>query len=63
MIKGIIVFNVDVGQSPPETTKVRIEKVKEENATLVKQLTDQSYAVSFMPNRHGNNSITKLPLE
>lgn len=63
MLKGIVMFRVDVGQLPPFNADAYMTKFKEENAELIKKLTEQSYATVFLKNRSGLTSIELCPLE
>ena len=61
-MKGIIIFNVDVGQASLDTTKLIIKQKKEEYKELADKLSVCQYDSVFLTNRVGNNSIEKLDL-
>ena len=61
-MKGIIIFNVDVGQASLDTTERIVRQKKEEYKELIGKLTNLQYETLVLTNRQGNNSIEKMDL-
>ena len=56
-MKGIIVFNVDVGQASLDTVERIVKQKKDEYKDLIKKLADDSWESLVLTNRVGNNSV------
>ena len=61
-MKGIIVFNVDVGQASLDTTERIVRQKKDEYKELIEKLANSQYETLILTNRQGNNSIEKIDL-
>jgi hypothetical protein len=62
-MKGIIVFNVDVGAASLDTVE-KIKKDKEkEYEHLFDKLKKDKYEAVIMTNRNGMNSVDKIVLD
>jgi hypothetical protein len=62
MMKGIIVFNVDVGQASLDTIDRILKLKKEEYKELAAKLAEEKYEMLIITNRTGHNHIDKIDL-
>ncbi len=56
-MKGIIVFNVDVGQASLDTVERIVKQKKDEYKDLIVKLNNDGWESLVLTNRVGNNSV------
>ena len=61
-MKGIIVFNVDVGQASLDTVDRIVRQKKEEWGELMAKLIKNGYETIVLTNRIGSNTIQKIEI-
>ncbi len=62
MLKSLLVFYVDVGQTPPVNVDGFIEKAKGRNQDVLSKLPP-TVGVVWIPNRNGNDNVFRVELE
>jgi len=61
-MKGILVFNVDVGQASLDTVERIVKQKREEYKDLITKLNGAGYEALILTNREGNNSVEKCDI-
>ena len=61
-MKGILVFNVDVGQASLDTVERIVRQKREEYKELISKLNGVGYEALILTNRNGMNSIEKCEI-